>query len=304
MPSYPIGSIVRMTGIPADTLRAWERRYRAVIPKRSPRGRLYTDEQVQRLVLLRKAVDSGHAIGQVVHLEDRHLRELLDSSRALTDIAHSQRNGLASTAYGTVLQAIERYDYAAAERELNRLAAALAAPRDFVHQVALPLMREVGERWHQGQCSIAQEHMLSSLLTSILSTFVRTFTPTEPSARVLFATSQGERHGFPNLAAALITAAGGLGVVHLGTDLPAEEIVTAARGSHVNAVLLSVSGTPTDSAAKGWSYISRKVPKPVALWLGGSTQILEAHAAIDSRWQKVHDFAALELRLAELGARF
>jgi len=304
MPSYPIGSIVRMTGIPADTLRAWERRYRAVIPKRSPRGRMYSDEQVQRLVLLRKAVDSGHAIGQVVHLEDRHLRELLDSSRALTDIAHSQRNGLASTAYGTVLQAIERYNYAAAERELNRLAAALAAPRDFVHQVALPLMREVGERWHQGQCSIAQEHMLSSLLTSILSTFVRTFTPTEPSARVLFATSQGERHGFPNLAAALITAAGGLGVVHLGTDLPAEEIVTAARGSHVNAVLLSVSGTPTESAAKGWSYISRKVPKTVALWLGGSTQILEAHAATDARWQQVHDFTALELRLAELGARF
>ena len=26
-------------------------------------------------------------------------------------------------------------------------------------------MRTVGERWHEGKCSIAQEHMLTNLLT-------------------------------------------------------------------------------------------------------------------------------------------
>jgi DNA-binding transcriptional MerR regulator len=31
--SYPISAVAKLTGIPLDTLRAWERRYRTVIPQ-------------------------------------------------------------------------------------------------------------------------------------------------------------------------------------------------------------------------------------------------------------------------------
>ena len=56
---YPIRAVARMTGLSADTLRAWERRYEAVAPGRSRRGRLYTDAQVARLRQLADLVGRG-----------------------------------------------------------------------------------------------------------------------------------------------------------------------------------------------------------------------------------------------------
>jgi DNA-binding transcriptional MerR regulator len=57
--SHPISAVAKLTGIPLDTLRAWERRYRTVIPKRAGRGRVYSEEQIQKLLLLRRAVEQG-----------------------------------------------------------------------------------------------------------------------------------------------------------------------------------------------------------------------------------------------------
>jgi DNA-binding transcriptional MerR regulator len=81
--SYPISAVAKLTGIPLDTLRAWERRYRTVIPKRAARGRVYSEEQIQKLLLLRRAVEQGHSIGQVAALGERQLRELLEKSSSL-----------------------------------------------------------------------------------------------------------------------------------------------------------------------------------------------------------------------------
>ncbi|HEX4486118.1 MAG TPA: B12-binding domain-containing protein, partial [Terriglobales bacterium] len=270
-----------MTGISLDTLRAWERRHRVVTPKRSPRGRVYTEKQVRRLILLRRAVDHGYAIGQVATSEDQSLENILESVGGAANTASSVPDATISP----VLQAMESYDYAKAERELNRLATAIASPRELVHQVALPLMRVAGERLHEGRYSIAQEHMISSILTGLLASFIRVHAASQPPAKVLFATTCNERHGFPNLAAAMLTAAGGLGVIHLGTDLPADEIVMAARKSGADAVLLSLSTTADDATLNELRQIARKTPRSVALWIGGSPELFADTLVRDSRWR-------------------
>ena len=301
--SYPISAAAKLTGIPLDTLRAWERRYRAVIPKRSERGRVYSEEQVKRLVLLRQAVQQGHSIGQVAGVGDRQLRELLDKSSSLS--ARGPVNVSASQEVLTpILQALDRFDYAATDREINRLAAAMASPRDFVHQAALPLMRTIGERWHAGKCSIAQEHMLTNLLSALLASLVRTYSPSNPPARALLATPSNERHAFPTLAAAMLTAIGGLGVIYLGTDLPAADIVLAARKSEADIVLLSLSTTPGPETLEEINHMARKLPRSSALWLGGAPELRLEQATAGSRWLVLHDFSALEHQLAALGGRF
>jgi len=57
--SYPISAAAKLTGIPLDTLRAWERRYRAVIPKRSAGARVYSEEQIKSFCYWRQAVEEG-----------------------------------------------------------------------------------------------------------------------------------------------------------------------------------------------------------------------------------------------------
>ena len=67
---YPIRAVAKLTGIAIDTLRAWERRHRAVTPVRDDRGRMYTDADIARLRLLRGAVEHGHSIGRLAGLTD------------------------------------------------------------------------------------------------------------------------------------------------------------------------------------------------------------------------------------------
>jgi DNA-binding transcriptional MerR regulator len=74
--TYRIGAVARLTGIPPDTLRVWERRYSVVTPFRSDAGtRLYRSEDVSRLTLIKRLVDNGDAISHVAPLSLEQLRE-------------------------------------------------------------------------------------------------------------------------------------------------------------------------------------------------------------------------------------
>ena len=76
---FPIRAVARMTGLSVDTLRAWERRYQAVVPERGDRGRVYTERQIDRLRHLAALVANGHSIGSIAELPDAALRTLRSS---------------------------------------------------------------------------------------------------------------------------------------------------------------------------------------------------------------------------------
>lgn len=78
-PTFSIGAASRLTGVPVDTLRMWERRYNAVTPRRSQHNnqRCYSRGDVARLVLIKQLIDHGHAVSSVIHLPEESLRERL-----------------------------------------------------------------------------------------------------------------------------------------------------------------------------------------------------------------------------------
>jgi len=77
-PSFGIGAVSRMTGIPIDTLRVWERRYHLVTPVRTEDNkRHYSRADLARLGLIKQLVDRGHAISAVALLSEEALRERL-----------------------------------------------------------------------------------------------------------------------------------------------------------------------------------------------------------------------------------
>lgn len=79
---YRIGAVSRLTGIPAVTLRAWERRYNAVEAERDAGGsRLYSAGDVERLVLMKRLVDMGNAISTVARLPLEELQRRVESDR-------------------------------------------------------------------------------------------------------------------------------------------------------------------------------------------------------------------------------
>ncbi len=77
-PRLRIGAVSRLTRIPVDTLRAWERRYGVVAPNRDLSAvRLYDQDDVERLTRIKRLVDSGHAIGSVANLPRADLERML-----------------------------------------------------------------------------------------------------------------------------------------------------------------------------------------------------------------------------------
>lgn len=307
---YPIRAVSKQTGISIDTLRAWEKRYQVVAPQRDERGRLYTEADMQRLRLLNTAVEKGHAIGRVAALSNEDLEALvLSPSLPVKDAAPAKKSSpevaLAQPqAQRAVMEAIERLDYANAERELSLLAAVLP-PRELVHSVALPLMRQVGKAWHAGQLSIAQEHMTSSLLRNLLGALIPLHRRIAPPAKLLFATPSGESHEFGILVSAMLAAGGGLGITYLGANLPGDEIVFAAHKVAPQAVVLGFIGA--NGAKVGLAEIQKvahKLPAQIELWVGGTRNDEMIEAVGQTRSLLLDDFQRLEQHLVRLGARF
>jgi MerR family transcriptional regulator, light-induced transcriptional regulator len=304
-PRYPIRAVARLTGLSVDTLRAWERRHAVVAPLRDDRGRLYTGGDVKRLQLLAAAVERGHAIGRLAALSDAELEAVIAApvaSRAAED-AHGEDAAAASSST-TLLAALQAFDAAAVERELNRLSLALK-PRDLVHLVLFRFLKQVGDEWHANRLNIAQEHLLSGAVRNLLGAMVRLYSKENVSRRLLFATPSGERHEFGILAAAMLAAAGGLGVVYVGADVPARLIVDSAARSGVDVVVLGViySGSSRE-LRKQVDYVIDHLPGRIELWVGGALPSDIGRMLAGRQIVRLPDFDALERQLERIGARF
>jgi MerR family transcriptional regulator, light-induced transcriptional regulator len=297
VPRYPIRDVARLTGLSVDTLRTWERRHGVVAPTRDERGRLYSGADVKRLQLLAAAVERGHTIGRLAAMSDAELDAIVSTAMA------PAANAVAAWSSASLLDALRAFDSPAVERELNRLSQALA-PRDFVHGVLFRFLKQVGDEWHANRLTIAQEHLLSGAVRSLLGAMVRLYSKEKVPRRLLFATPSGERHEFGILAAAMLAAAGGLGVVYVGADVPARLIVDSAARSGIDVVVLGViySGSPRE-LRKQVDYIVDHLPARLELWVGGA--LPELHQTRAGREiVRLPDFAALERQLLRIGARF
>jgi len=261
---YPIRAVSRITGLALDTLRAWERRYKAVVPERSERGRQYSPAQIERLLLLNQLVQKGHAIGRIAPLADEELKNLL-----VQQPSHKPPEPEPTLEIlAPILAAIEDFDSARALDELSRLAAILA-PRDLVYQVAVPLMQEVGVRWHDGTLAISQEHLVSQMLRTLLGSMVRLFRPSNPATKMVLATPAGESHEFGILASAMLASMAGIEPVYLGPDLPAREIAEAAHRVSAGVIVLGIA-VMTETTAEEVRKVAAAMPEGVELWIGGA----------------------------------
>lgn len=284
---YPIRAAAKITGLSVDTLRAWERRYRAVLPERSDRGRQYGRAQIERLLLLGQLVQKGHAIGGIASLADEELKSLLAQPSQRAPEVEPLREILAP-----VLSAIASFDSARAGDELSRLAAVFR-PRDFVYEVAVPVMREVGYRFHDGTYGIAQEHMVSQLLRNLLGSMMQLFRPSARPVKMVVATPAGEAHEFGILASAMLASMAGIEPVYLGPDLPALEMATAARRVGAQVVLLGIT-LITATTVEEVRTLAAAMPDAGELWVGGASIGNLDLSNLGRKTVLLKDFPALE----------
>lgn len=301
---YPIRAAAKLTGLSVDTLRAWERRYKAVTPERSERGRLYGDAEIRRLLLLRHAVEAGFSIGQVAPLSDEELEALERVAGAAVQNPSVKEGDEQSDPeiLKPLLEAIRAYDYASASAELERLAL-LLTPRDLVYTVVLPALRIVGEGWEKGTFQVAQEHLLSACVRNLLGSLARLQRTANGVPRILFATPSGELHEFGILAAAVVAIAHQVGVTYLGPSLPAREILAAASFSSPRVVAVGVTQrNPSPLVRAELQSLASELPEGIELWVGGEGASAALESVSGARTVRIEDLNDFERHLVRLKA--
>jgi MerR family transcriptional regulator, light-induced transcriptional regulator len=220
-----IGTLAQRTGVPVDTLRAWERRYGVPRPTRTEGGqRRYGSEDVERVLWLAARVAEGQRISDAVAT----LLGLEDDDRP-PDEGHGPTAGLAAR----LAAAARQGDGMRVEIELDHAFAALPLI-PCMEMVVFPALADLGRRWAEGEAVVVSEHLLSEAtgrrLSARLSAARRTTGPVG-----LVACPPGEQHAVGALCLAVLMAQDGWRVSFLGADTPLDEVDAVAQARHARA---------------------------------------------------------------------
>lgn len=226
--SYRVKTVSSLTGIPRETLLAWERRYAILEPERTGSGhRRYSDADVAVLRRLKALVDQGYAISEAVGM------------------ARAARGRAPAPLPEALLEALAAFDRESADGHLPQIEA--LPHREALERVYLPLLRETGARWGDGRLTVAQEHFVSGWCREQLFAMLHQLGSGPiggPTA--VCALAPGELHELPLLAIALLLMLAGWRVTWLGADLPIADLAAYAARERPRLVCLSavVAGTP------------------------------------------------------------
>ncbi len=273
-PRHPIRVVAERTGLTPATLRAWARRYGVVDPGRSDGGqRLYSDGDVERLVLLRRVTEAGRAISSVAELSTRRLEGMAaedEAARAARPDPSATPAVPASAALGLALQTVERLDPKGLERLLRR-EVVLMGGEAFLDDLVTPLLYEIGVRWRSGSLRPAHEHAAVAVIKQILGWMLERAQEDAAGRTLVVGTLAGERHELGALLAATVAAMEGWQVIFLGHDLPAEEIALTARSVKAAAVGISVvNPVDFDGIPEQLQQLIEGLPAGALVILGGA----------------------------------
>ncbi len=273
---FPIGYVSMMTGVSAHSLRAWERRYRGVTPTRAASGhRLYSQEDIDRITLLKQAIDAGHHISHVAGLDPPALESLTAPVKpSFRSPSAKERIGaqpiVSRDVIPSCLQAIEALDAAALHRILWQASLKLSR-QALLDTLIIPFMRQVGQKWSEGALRIMHEHLASNVVHAHLCHMLDYPAPTSAELpRILIATPAGQWCYLGALAIAVISQDHGWEPVFLGPNLPSEDIAAASATLDPQLIALSVTCRVNDTFMQNeLSHLSDLLDNGCPLIFGG-----------------------------------
>lgn len=272
---YRIHVAAELSGVPAATLRAWERRYGVPTPQRTASAyRLYTTDDIAQLRRMNDLVSSGVAPSDASRTVLSGAMEPHGSQPVDGDPFELPRERL--------LAATERWDSDGIDVELARLLYLVDAQTLYTRILA-PVLAEVGDRWAAGKLSIAQEHLLSEKIELLLRGALRTLERKDgPLAMV--ACVDREEHVIGLLGAAIRLVGSGWRVMVLGASTPPAAMMDAVRSMSPRLVGLSVTRTPENPRPLFKAYAKGLRATP---WVVGGAAANDVAAAVASAGGKI-----------------
>lgn len=299
---HPIQVVSRQTGITQNVLRVWEKRYSAVRPGRTPTGRrLYSDADIRRLQMLRRAKQAGRRIGTIAHLSDAELADLIQWDHTVESPAPPTRfNGqLDDSVLHQALEAVWALDVDRLESILRR-ESSLRGAVDFIDRLVAPLVKTIGQLWAAGRMEPYQEHFTTAVVRRLLGEMFNTPAPGH-APTLLVTTLPGQRHEIGALLAAASAHSVGWRVLYLGPELPAADIARAAEEAHASVIALSIVYPEDDPGlVEELLDLRKRLPKTIGIFVGGAAAESYIYAIRQSEARLIPDLPTLRRELNEL----
>ena len=248
---HPIQVVSRRTGLTADVIRAWERRYNAIKPIRASNSRrLYNDNDVEKLILLRRATSVGRRIGDVATLSIKQLRKLVDTDESAVSklpihaIQQRPSTGSVMEYFDECLDAITRLNNEDLYRSLSEASTSLGI-LFLLEDLLRPLLAHVRDECRRGALRDAHYSVAVHTIRGFLTNLVTSEPLLETDYKIVCASPSGQVHDLSALRLAVAAKSNGWQVVSLGIDSTADEIAYAQEQTQAQLVALGIT-RPTD----------------------------------------------------------
>ncbi len=271
-PAFNLKVVLKETGLAADTLRAWERRYGLPTPNRTAGGhRLYSQRDIETIKWLIKRQAEGLSISRAVDMWNEQLASGTDPLAGSTQqtsispltspIPYQAPDTTLDSIRAQWIQACLEFSESAAEQTLNQ-AFSMFPVEAVCLEVLQKGMSEIGEHWYKNRATVQQEHFASGLAMRRLDALLSASpTPTRNQA-VLVGCPPEEWHTFTPLLLSLLLRRRGLHVIYLGANVPSEEFSNTVKNLNVDLVVLVAQQLITAATLQQTALVlsSQKIP--------------------------------------------
>ena len=272
-PLYNTRAVVQSTGVPADTFRAWERRYGLPRPHRtSGNQRLYSERDVGVISWLRDRTNEGMTISQAIQrlrLEHPDVLKPEPAPEPLPLVPLPQTDTQIARVRQRMVEAAMAFNDTSGDRAFDE-ALALYSLEEVCTKVIEPVLIEIGERWATGEASVTVEHFATRLISRRLSMIFNMVSPVAGRGTIVAACAPGEEHEVGLLILAIFLSRRNWRVIYLGANVPIDDLVETVR--HVRPDLVCISSTTEltkRDAIEAVTQVLHGVPSPPPVAYGG-----------------------------------
>jgi len=296
---YSISDLEQLSGIHVDTIRIWERRYKALDPMRTEGNtRFYHDGHLRRLLNIVGLNQSGMKISQVCSLSDQEIDQLLKKEMDYTISLNPQFEYYISQ----LLKFGLAYNGLQFDQLISRCIAELGMTLTY-KEIIYPLMVRLGLMWRRDHICPAQEHFLSNLIRQKIFVAINEVKVNlQSTTSWLLFLPEDEDHDIGLLFAHYILKLAGQQVIFLGGRVPQESVIDAmSHNASAHLLLFMVRSRPLPDANLYLNKLSANFPNSKIHLAGNSKLIGQLDLAENINWfQSIHDFERTIKNLAHV----
>jgi MerR family transcriptional regulator, light-induced transcriptional regulator len=259
-PLVRIGELSRRLGVSVHVLRAWESRYGLLQPTRSTGGfRLYSGADEARIRRMQAHLAEGLSAAEAARTV---LRESGSGGLAQAQPATASTSTVVDLATA-LRRALDAFDEPAAQAVLDQLMSEFSLAT-VLRDVLIPYLAELGDRWHRGTATVAQEHFASNVLRGRLAGLARGW-GSGHGPRAVLACPSGEQHDLALMIFGIVLNRNGWRIDYLGANTPIDELDNAIDSTHPDLVVLAATRPEIFRSPRAKLLaISRRVPLAIA----------------------------------------